>query len=308
MVSITSMSQALLFSGQGAQKVGMGLSFYENSALARALYDEADSVLGWSLTEVSFRGPDETLTETRVCQPALYVMGYVGYRLLVERGHLPEIKAALGLSLGELTALAAAEAFDFATGLRIVAERGRLMQAACDATNGGMASFIGGSEEAVTAIAKEFDVDLANLNCPGQIVISGASDRITAAVAAGKERGGFKLVTPLKVAGAYHSRLMEPAKQAFGQFLQGVDIQTPRFPVFTNVTGKQVSTASEIRAALEAQVVSSVRWEDCMRSAAGLGIETYYECGPGGVLSGLAKRTEKSWRVISVAEYADLPA
>lgn len=308
MLCITSMSQALLFSGQGAQKVGMGQSLYEHSALARELYDEADAVLGWSLTEVSFRGPDAVLTETRVCQPALYVMGYVGYRLLQEQGKLTTLSAALGLSLGELTALAAAGAFDFATGLRVVAERGRLMQAACDATNGGMASFIGGTEDAVAAIAAEFDVDIANLNCPGQIVISGAMDRVTAAVAAGKERGGFKLVTPLKVAGAYHSRLMAPAKEAFGRYLQEVEIRTPLFPVFTNVTGQQVSTAQDIRNALEAQVVSSVRWEDCMRAASALGIETYYECGPGGVLSGLAKRTDKSWRVISVAEFADLSA
>ncbi|MCD8483585.1 MAG: ACP S-malonyltransferase [Verrucomicrobia bacterium] len=176
----------------------MGLTLYEHSPLARELYDEADQVLGWSISEVSFRGPDEILTETRVCQPALYVMGYVGFRLLQDRGCLDQLRAALGLSLGELTALAAAGAFDFATGLRVVAERGRLMQAACDSTNGAMASFIGGSAEVVAEIAAEFDVDIANLNCPGQIVVSGVSDRVQAAVAAAKARGGFKLVTPLK--------------------------------------------------------------------------------------------------------------
>jgi [acyl-carrier-protein] S-malonyltransferase len=302
------MSQAILFSGQGAQKVGMGLSLYENSARVRELYDEADAVLGWSLKQISFYGPEESLTETKVCQPALYVMGYAIYELLKEAGHLNDCKAALGLSLGELTALAAAESFDFATGLRIVAERGRLMQMACDATNGGMASFIGGSAEAVEQLAKEHDVDMANLNCPGQIVISGESAKVDAAVAAGKALGVFRMVMPLKVAGAYHSRLMQPAKEAFGAFLREIEIKTPRITVFTNVTGKPVIQPDEIRAALEAQVVSSVRWEDCMRNAAALEIGTFYECGPGAVLGGLAKRTEKSWRVISVAEHAELPA
>jgi len=296
----------MIFSGQGAQTVGMGKSLYENSAIARDLYDRADKALGWSLMDISFNGPDETLTETRVCQPALYMVGYSIYAILKEAGKV-DMKAALGLSLGELTALAVADAFDFETGLKVVAERGRLMQEACDATDGAMASIIGGARETVEPICKEFDVDMANLNCPGQIVISGESEKIAAAVTSAKESKQFRMVIPLKVAGAYHSRLMEPARVEFEKYLQTVEIKTPSVPVFTNTTGKQVENPDDIRAALVKQVVSSVLWEDCMRSAAELGLSEFYECGPGGVLAGMAKRTDRSWKVHSFCEYSDLP-
>lgn len=299
------MSIAVLFSGQGAQKVGMGASLVEASPLARALYEEADDTLGWSLSQASFEGPEERLTETAVCQPALFVHGYVLFRLLQERGEITELKAALGLSLGELTALTAAGALSFADGLKVVAERGRLMQMACEATKGGMASLIGGPIDAVQALAEEFDVDIANLNCPSQIVISGDFDRIQTAVAKAKEGKLFKMVVPLKVAGAYHSRLMEPARTAFAEYLKDVPFQTPTKTVFTNVTGQTVTDVDSIRAALAAQVVSSVRWEDCMRAAASL-VDSFVECGPGKVLAGLAKRTDRSWKVRSVAEWSDL--
>lgn len=300
------MAIGLLFSGQGAQTVGMGRSLCDAYPTAKALYDRADAILGWPLSTYSFDGPQATLTETRVCQPALYVMGYAVQAILKENGKLSEVGCALGLSLGELTALASADAFDFETGLRVVAERGRLMQMACEASSGTMCSLIGGSIEAVVAICKEFDVEMANLNCPGQIVISGETAKVNSAAAAAKGSGKFKLVAPLDVAGAYHSRLMEPARVAFEQFLRDIPVSTPRFPVFTNTTGKQVSEPDAIKAALVKQVVASVRWEDCMRSAATLGITEFIECGPKGVLAGLAKRTEKSWKVTSIAETADI--
>jgi [acyl-carrier-protein] S-malonyltransferase len=302
------MSKGLLFSGQGAQKVGMGKSLVEGSATAKALYEQADAVLGWDepLSQICFEGPEETLTETRVCQPALYVHGYVVYTLLKEAGKLDDATLAAGLSLGELTALAAAEAFSFEDGLRVVAERGRLMQEACDATDGAMASMIGGSREAVEELCKAHDVDMANLNCPGQIVISGESAKVAHAVAAAKEAGNFRMVVPLKVAGAYHSRLMEPARVQFEQFLAGVDIKEPTLTVLSNTTGKAVKSPDEIRTALAKQVVSSVLWEDCLREAAVRGISEFYECGVGGVLAGLAKRTDRALSVTSVAEYADL--
>ena len=300
------MSKGILFSGQGAQKVGMGQSLAEGSARAAELYAQADAVLGWKLSEISWQGPEETLTETRVCQPALYVHGYVVYTLLKEAGKLGEVTLAAGLSLGELTALAAAESFSFSDGLRVVAERGRLMQEACDATDGAMASMIGGSRESVEALCAEHDVDMANLNSPGQIVISGESAKVAAAVEAAKAGGAFKLVVPLKVAGAYHSRLMEPARQQFEAFLQEVEIREPKLTVLSNTTGKAVKSPEEIRTALARQVVSSVLWEDCLREAAALGVKEFYECGVGGVLAGLAKRTDRSLSVTSVAEFADL--
>ena len=300
------MSVGLLFSGQGAQKVGMGRSLYEASAGARSLYDAADSILGWPLTTYSFEGPETTLTETRVCQPALYVLGYALFSELREAGHLNKISASLGLSLGELTALAVAGSFDFETGLRVVAERGRLMQEACEQSNGTMASLIGGSRESVEALCQAYDVDLANVNCPGQIVISGERQRVLEAVEAAKASGEFKMVVPLKVAGAYHSRLMEPARQAFEDYLSGVTIQAPQCHVFSNLSGREVTDPDEIRRCLGAQVVSSVLWEDCMRNAAALGITEFFELGPGAVLAGLARRIDRSLAVKSVSEYSDL--
>jgi len=170
------MSTALLFSGQGAQVVGMGKSLYEGSPVAKDLYDRAARILPFDLREVCFNGPAETLTETRVCQPALYVQGYAIAEILRERGKLSDLKACLGLSLGELTAYAFAGVWDFETGLRIVAERGRLMQQACEATKGGMAAVIGGSREDIAKLCAAFDIQAANFNCPGQVVISGDAD------------------------------------------------------------------------------------------------------------------------------------
>jgi [acyl-carrier-protein] S-malonyltransferase len=295
----------LLFSGQGAQKVGMGKSLCDQFSIAADLYDQANQILGWDLKSVSFDGPERELTETRVCQPALFVHGLAVHVVLREKGELEGAKAALGLSLGEVTALTAAGVFDFATGLRVVAERGRLMQAACETTSGGMASVIGVGREDVAALCQEFDIDMANLNCPGQIVISGEKAKVDAAVEAGKARG-FKRIIPLNVAGAYHSRLMEPAREAFAKYLQQVPFHPPRLTVFSNTTGRPVREAEEIRTALVKQVVSPVLWEDCVRSAAGEGIEVFVECGTGAVLSGLARRIDPALKVISVAEAEEI--
>jgi len=301
------MSLALLFAGQGAQKVGMGKSLYDGSAAARALYDEADRVLGWSIKQISFEGPETELTQTKICQPALYVHGLATLAALKEKGRVPEVKFALGLSLGEVTALAAAGVFDFATGLKVVAERGRLMQVACEQSVGGMAALIGEDRAKVEEVCRDFDIQAANFNAPGQIIVSGEKAKVEALVAAAKERG-LKRVIALNVAGAYHSRLMEPARVAFAKYLAGVEFKAPQFTVFTNTTGQAVGTPDQIREALVKQVVSSVLWEDCMRSAVAAGATEFYECGPGAVLAGLAKRTEKSWIVKSFAEYADLSA
>lgn len=285
----------------------MGKSLYEGSPAARALYDEADRVLGWSLTKVCFEGPDAELTQTKVCQPALFVHGLAVLAALKEKGKLPEVKYALGLSLGEVTALTAAGVFDFATGLKVVAERGRLMQVACEKSVGGMAALIGEERAKVYELCQEFDIEAANFNAPGQIIVSGEKAKVDALVAAAKDKG-LKRVMPLNVAGAYHSRLMEPARAEFEAFLRGVSFNRPAFTVFTNTTGQVVSEPDAIRAALVKQVVSSVLWEDCMRSAVAAGAAEFWECGPGAVLAGLARRTDKAWVVKSFAEYAEVAA
>lgn len=302
------MSTALLFSGQGAQVVGMGKSLYEGSAVAKGLYDQAAQILPFDLRQACFEGPTELLTETRVCQPALYVHGYALAQILRERGKLNDLKACLGLSLGELTAYAVAGVWDFATGLKVVAERGRLMQLACDQTQGGMAAVIGGTREDIYKLCAAFDIDAANFNCPGQVVISGEAAKIAQAVARAKEFGAFKLVKPLVVAGAYHSRLMEPARAAFEAFLQGVEFKRPQVTVYANTTGAPLSEPAALRAALVQQVVSSVLWEDACKAAAATGITQFYECGPGGVLAGMMKRSAPAAPVAALHEFADIPA
>ena len=299
------MTTALLFSGQGAQEPGMGKTLHEAQPLVKAVYDEASDILGMDLAKVSFEGPEAELTQTAVCQPALFVHGFSVFSILRENKLLGDFHAALGLSLGEVTALTVAGVFDFATGLRVVAERGKLMQDACEATRGGMASVLGADREAVGELCREFDIDMANLNCPGQIVISGETDKVKAAVAAAKDRG-FKRVVPLNVAGAYHSRLMEPARAAFAEYLETVEFAEPRVTVFSNTTGQPVRTPGEIREALIRQVVSPVLWEDCLRNAAALPVDRFIECGPRGILAGLARRTDPSWKVIPVSGQEDL--
>jgi [acyl-carrier-protein] S-malonyltransferase len=302
------MSTALLFSGQGAQVVGMGKSLYEGSPVAKDLYDRASRILPFDLREVCFNGPTEILTETRVCQPALYVQGYAIAEILRERGKLGELRACLGLSLGELTAYAFAGVWDFETGLRIVAERGRLMQLACESTKGGMAAVIGGSREDIAKLCAAFDIQAANFNCPGQVVISGDADKVAAAIPRAKEFGPFKLVKALTVAGAYHSRLMEPARSAFEAYLRDIPFAAPKVTVYTNTTGEAIREPADLKAALAKQVVSSVYWEDNCRAAAASGISHFYECGPGGVLAGMMKRTAPEAPVTSIHEFAELPA
>jgi len=284
----------------------MGASLHAGSPAARALYEEANQILGWDLTRVSFEGPEAELTQTKVCQPALFVHGLAlvaAWREL--RGDAFQPSLALGLSLGELTAYAAAGVFDFATGLHIVAERGRLMQRACEETVGGMAAVVGEDRAVVAELCREFLVEAANYNAPGQIIISGEKARIEAAVAAAKQRG-MKRVIPLNVAGAYHSRLMEPARAAFADYLRHVRFDPPRFPVFTNTTGRPIADPEALKSALGQQLVSPVLWEDCLRSAVAAGATEFWELGPGGVLAGLVRRTDKGWPVRSFSEFAEL--
>lgn len=283
----------------------MGKSLHDNSAAARLMYLQAGQVLGWDLAKVSFEGPEADLTQTSVCQPALFVHGLALWAALGEAGKQPKAGMAMGLSLGEVTALTAAGVFDFATGLKVVAERGRLMQHACEKSSGAMAAVIGEERARVAELCREFDVEAANFNAPGQIIVSGEKAKVDALVAGARDRG-IKRVMPLNVAGAYHSRLMEPARVAFAEFLREVEFREPVLPVFSNTTGQRVSRPEEIRAALVKQVVSSVLWEDCMRGAVAAGATEFLELGPGGVLAGLARRTDRSWIVRSIAEFGDI--
>jgi len=273
----------------------------EQFPVAADLFRKADEILGRKLSEIAWRGPIEELTKTSNCQPALHVHGLACLAALRElTGDFP-ITGAAGLSLGEMTAHAAAGTFDFATGLKLVQRRGELMDEACAVTSGAMAAMIGADENAVRALAADADVDVANINAPGQIVISGERAKVEVAIGMAKEHG-IRRATLLNVAGAYHSRLMDTAYRKLGRALVGLSIKTPRFAVVSNVTGREVKTADEIRRTLQDQVVGTVRWLDCVERLAALGCDFFIELGPGGVLAGLLQRTRKDADVISVSD------
>ncbi len=298
---------ALLFAGQGAQVVGMGRELAAHHPAAGDLFQEADQILGRSLSAIAWNGPLEELTKTSNCQPALYVHGLACLAALrASAGDFP-VEGAAGLSLGEWTAHAAARTFDFATGLKLVETRGRLMDAACAATAGAMAAMIGADENAVRTLAADTDVDVANINAPGQIVISGEAAKVELAMSLSKEHG-IRRATLLNVAGAYHSRLMNSAYEQLAQPLLDATLQAPQFPVMSNVTGGAVETLPEIRTALQDQVTSTVRWTDCMESLLGRGCDFFIELGPGEVLAGLLRRIRKDIEVASVSDPASVHA
>lgn len=298
---------ALLFAGQGAQVVGMGRDFAEVYPLARTLFDQANQALGYDLGTLCISGPESDLTRTENAQPAIYLISWIALALLQHRLPAFSFQATAGLSLGEFTALAAAGAFPFEDGLRIVRQRGRFMHEACEATQGGMAAIIGLDEPSTRELCAAAGVTLANLNCPGQIVISGAADPISAAIQLAKVHGAKKAV-PLPVAGAYHSPLMASAQPKLAAALAGVPLRPPRVPVIANVTGKPHGSPAEIARLLIDQVTSPVRWEDSIRYLLAEGFNRFIELGPGTALSGFMKRIDKSIPVFNVAGVPSLEA
>jgi [acyl-carrier-protein] S-malonyltransferase len=298
---------ALLFAGQGAQVVGMGKELADNSPSAKAWFDRANAALGYDLTSICFNGPEPELTKTEHAQPGIFLVSWAAFELLKER--VPELKfeATAGLSLGEFTALTAAEALSFEDGLRLVRQRGRFMQEACAATQGGMAAIIGLNEAATREVCAETGVVLANINCPGQLVISGASEKLAPACALAKARGALKAVQ-LQVAGAYHSPLMASAQPKLEAELVHVTLRPPAVPVISNVTAQPHEGQESIRARLVEQVTSSVRWEESMRYLLAQGFSRFIELGPGRALSGFMKRINKAVQILNVEDLASLDA
>jgi len=299
-------SIALLFSGQGAQQVGMGKDLSQQFAVAANRFAAADSALGYSISQTAFDGPLEELTKTSRCQVALYVQGLAILDVLREEFGTFPVTAAAGLSLGEFTAHAAAGTFEFLAGLQLVANRGRYMEETCEETSGTMAAFIGGEEQNVRKIAQEADVDLANINSPGQIVLSGEVEKIRRAIDLAKDHA-IRRAIPLNVAGAFHSRLMFSAESKLRNDLTAVHLNEPGPRVIANVTARPVSGRAEILETLAKQVTGTVRWKESVEYMIDtLGCDLFLELGPGAVLAGLVGRIRKGTEVISITDNASV--
>jgi [acyl-carrier-protein] S-malonyltransferase len=297
---------AYIFPGQGSQYVGMGKSLSEHSAQARELYRRADEIVGYPLSAVSFDGPDERLKQTNITQPAIFLHSIVLTRML-EGG---EAGMAAGHSLGEYSALVYAGALAFEDGLKLVKLRGELMLRAGQLRPGTMAAVIGLEPSAVEDLCAEASaagvVQCANFNSPGQIVISGSVDGVHRAMELARARGA-KLVKELVVSGAFHSELMGSARDEFRTALQSAPIGDARIPVYANVSARPVKKAEEIRALLDEQLTSPVRWEESILRMAADGAKTFVEIGPGKVLQGLVKRIDRTADVRGIDTFEDIP-
>lgn len=298
---------ALIFAGQGAQTVGMGKDLAAAFPTAQAWFDRANAALGYDLTSICFNGPEGDLTKTENAQPGIFLVSWVAFELLKEKVPVLKFDATAGLSLGEFTALTAAGAMKFEDGLRVVRQRGRFMQEACEATKGGMAAVIGLDEAPTREACAEAGVVLANLNCPGQLVISGEAEKIGKACEIAKAKGAKRAI-PLPVAGAYHSPLMASAQPKLQAELALAKLSTPHVPVISNVNAQPHTTPDQISARLVEQVTSSVRWEESMRYLLAQGYTRFIELGPGAALSGFMKRINKDVQMLNVADAASLEA
>ncbi|HEV2208573.1 MAG TPA: ACP S-malonyltransferase [Verrucomicrobiae bacterium] len=298
---------ALLFAGQGAQVVGMGKDLAAAFPSTRVWFARAHQALGYDLEKICFSGPEQELTRTENAQPGIFLVSWIAFQLLRERGPNLVFDAVAGLSLGEFTALAAAGAMDFEEGLNLVRQRGRFMQEACETTHGGMAAVIGLDAAGTREVCQEAGVVLANLNCPGQLVISGETDRIARACELAKMRGARRAL-PLPVAGAYHSPLMASAQPKLAAELEKVRLREPGVPVLANVTAQPHAGPDSIRARLVEQVTASVLWEDSMRYLLAQGFTRFIELGPGAALTGFMKRIDRNAQALNVSDVASLEA
>jgi len=294
---------AYLFAGQGSQYIGMGKDLYESFPQAREVFDRADKALGFSLSKLCFEGPQEELTRTDNSQPAILTVSIAALR----SGKFPQAGFAAGLSLGEYSALVAASAIAFEDAVLLVRQRGEFMEEESARKPGKMLSIIGLDLELVKQVCAESATEIANLNCPGQIVISGGPDEIRQAQNLAKAKGA-KLAIPLEVSGAFHSSFMQGASVKLAAALEKIKISDPVVPVVSNVTAKLVSSVQEIRENLIKQVSSGVLWEGSMRFILAQGIAQFYEFGPGKVLKGLMRRIDAAAVVTTIEKKEDIKA
>ncbi|MFP4975854.1 ACP S-malonyltransferase [Paenibacillus sp. CN-4] len=293
---------AFVFPGQGAQAVGMGKDVYETLPESRAVFEQADEALGFPLSRLIFEGPESDLKQTVNTQPALLTASIAYLEALKSRGIRPDYTA--GHSLGEYSALVAAGVLEFRDAVKLVRLRGQFMEEAVPGGQGAMAAVLGAEREALAQLCRSVSetdgqVELANVNCPGQIVVSGSAEGVAAIVARVKEAGAKRAI-PLEVSGPFHSSLMKEAAERLGSELQGTVFRAPQVPVIANVTAEPVTDEEEIRGLLVRQVYSPVLWQDSVERLIALGVDTFVEIGSGTVLAGLIRKIDKNVKVISV--------
>ncbi|MCF0155116.1 MAG: ACP S-malonyltransferase [Veillonella sp.] len=302
------MKTAFVFPGQGSQKVGMLQDLYNEYPIVKQRFEEADQALGYSISQLCFEGPDTELVKTANTQPAILTASVACYEILKEKGFTPDIVG--GHSLGEYSAMVAAGVIDFKDAVYLVHKRGEFMQDAVPLGEGAMAAIINLDRDTVVAICDKIteevgSVQAVNFNCPGQIIISGKTEAVEKACEAMKEAGA-KRALPLPVSGPFHSRLMEPAAARLKEEMDKIEFHDAQIPVVTNVTGKILTKAQDIKDSLLVQVASPVLWEDCVAEMVNFGAQAFVEVGPGKVLTGFTKKINKEMQLANVEDLASL--
>jgi [acyl-carrier-protein] S-malonyltransferase len=298
---------AHVFPGQGSQSVGMGHKLYQSSPKAKEVFQEADEALRFSISRLCFEGPEDELRQTINAQPAIMTVSIACLRAASEVNHTVSPSFVAGHSLGEYTALVAANVLGFADAIRLVRERGRLMQKAGEIKPGGMAAVIGLDEAVLREICRESGAEIANFNCSGQIVISGSKEALARAMELAKARDARRVI-PLQVSGAFHSTLMQPTIEGLSQAIAQINFRTPEVPIVVNSTAQPVTTAEGVKEELLRQLCNCVQWQPSVEYMVGEGVSTFVEIGPGQVLSGLIKRISDKVQVLNMSDPESIKA